>query len=159
MIDLRSTRKLEEAYGSKIDNILTTALENAISDFVEWAATYNRKVHFNTWDQSELTLKLECNRAEFDKFKERFRTCYLDALARHLELVTSERIELGPVTHANRLGNNNAYPIYVLTKTRKILVGYLHSNQDTSPTVHYIFVQNTKKERMYRKTINLICMY
>ncbi len=155
MIELRSSRRLEEAYGSKIDRILVDALQGCILDFRAQCNRMHRPLSVSSSEDTILEIRIGCSKDEFDEFIDGFRSCYLQALAQQLDLSTSERLSLGDVFHKGRLGNNSTYPIYVLTKTRKILVGYLNSNQDIIPTIHYIYVENTKKERVSDKTIRL----
>ena len=159
MIELRSTRRLEEAYGSKIDRILVDALQSCLFDFRIQCNRLNRPLHVSSSEGDVLDVAVGCSLKDFDEFKDGFRSCYLNALAQQLELSTSERISLGDVFHKGRIGNNSSYPIYILTKTRKILVGYLNSNQDVIPKIHYIYVENTKKGKVFEKTVRLKALY
>ena len=158
MIELRSARRLEEAYGSKIDRILVDTLQSGLFDFQVQCNRMHRPLTISSSEDNILDIIVGCSVNDFDDFKYGFRSCYLSALAQQLELSTSESIILGDVFHARRLGNNSSYPIYVLTKTRKILVGYLNSNQDLIPKIHYIYIENTKKERVLEKTVRLKCL-
>lgn len=155
MIELRSSRRLEEAYGKKVDNLLAKSFDEAISVFCADAENYGFPIGVETSSDSKLRIKIRCKSLEFDSFKQGFRVFYLDVLARNLELSNSEVVEFGERISKGRIGNNSAFPIYVLTKTRKILLGYYHSNQDVAPSSHYIFVKNTLGENVYPNTVQL----
>lgn len=159
MIELKSTRKLEEAYGVKLDRVLADALQSCVYDFRVQCNKLNCSVRVLDKNDSYLHIEIGCSTKHFKDFIQSFRTCYLTGLVQQLELSTSERISLGEVFHKRGIGNNSSYPIYVLTKTRKILVGYLNSNQDVVASVRYIYIENTKKERVFERTIRLKALY
>lgn len=155
MIELRSSRKLEEAYGKKVDNLLAKSFEETIELFRARVEIWGYPIGFETLPDSKLRIKIRCKNPEFKSFQQEFRVCYLENLARNLELTESEKLEFGAVVHRARIANNSAYPIYVLTKTRKILLGHFHSNQDMSPDKHYLLVMNNFGDKVCLNTVQL----
>lgn len=155
MIELRSARKLEETYGKKIDSILAKSFDDAISLFCNKIKSFGHFIEVESHSDSKLRLKIGCDDRDFKVFKTEFHVSYLNALAHNLELAESERVELGRAFHKGGVGNNSEFPIYVLTKTRKILIGYLYSNQPLELKSHYIFVENTVGVKVYPNIVHL----
>ena len=70
MIELRSARRLEEAYGSKIDRILVDTLQSGLFDFQVQCNRMHRPLTISSSEDNTLDIIVGCSVEDFVTLKE-----------------------------------------------------------------------------------------